>query len=160
MQKPVDNRGNLILLNNTILTRNTLAILCRTSLVLFSIFTIHFAIQAYLNLLDHLGALVVNMLLFIVSILSIHKIYTIKLTTLYRSLSIDNLRVVRFRTPFIKSFIRPVVFSYPYAEFEDENGTVKKYRVCLEKPVLSQFKIELVKKDIRVEEYYQQKSIL
>jgi hypothetical protein len=153
MQKFAVKGRELTLLGQTILTKNDARILYRTAFVLFSLFAAYFAIQICLHLPDHLFTLTVYLLLFIASVLSIQKIITDRCIANRCDIPFKDLRVVRFKRRLIKCFAKPIPFSaYPHAEFEAKDGTVTKFRVLLEKPVLSQFKFELVKRDVRIEE--------
>lgn len=153
MQKFAVKGTELILLKQTILTRNDAKILYWAAFVLFSLFATYFAIQIYLHLPDHLGILAMYLLLFVASILSIQKTITDRGNAIKSDIPIKGLRVVRFKKRFTKNIPRLIPTSrYPYAEFESFDGTITRFRVHLEKPILSQFKFELVKRDIRVEE--------
>lgn len=153
MQKFAVKGTELILLKQTILTRDDAKILYWAAFVLFSLFATYFAIQVYLHLLDDLGILAMHLLLFVAAILSIRTIITIRENAIKSDIPIEDLRVVRFKKRFIKNIPRLIPISrYPYAEFESYDGTIIRFRIHLEKPILSQLKFELVKRDIRVEE--------
>jgi hypothetical protein len=150
MQKFAVKGTELILLKQTILTRNDAKILYWSAFILFSLFATYFAIQIYLHLPDDLGILAMHLLLFVVSILSIRTIITIREDAINSDIPIKDLHIVRFRRRHIAKTIS--ISRYPYAEFESYDGTITRFRIHLDKPILSQFKFELVKRDIRVEE--------
>lgn len=161
MQTIAVKNGDLILLKNKIVTKEKASSIFRFHMISFALFSLYFAIKTGMSLTDSLGISAAYALLFIVSILSIWKTIVDKRDAFRSSIPADNLQVVRLKTPFLKNAFRPIILSqYPYAEFEGQDGTIKEFRVCLEKPALSKFKFDLVKKDVRIEESMLQKTIL
>jgi len=153
MQKFSVRSGELILLNRTILTKDGATVFFRVHLFFFISFSAYFATQTYLHLLDNLGVLAIHLLFFVLSILSIQKIISDRNIAFCSNIPLNDLRVVRFKTMLFKKVIWFTILSrYPYAEFETHDGTITRFKVHLEKPILSQFKFELIKRDIQVEE--------
>ncbi|WP_320051950.1 hypothetical protein [uncultured Acetobacteroides sp.] len=141
----------LMLLNRTIVEGTKVNLIHRVFLALFTLFVVYFSVQIYLYLPQNLEVLVLYLLLFGAAILAIQKIIKDRHSPSMASISSDTIRVVRFKNHFTRI---PCLFSSsPDAEFETHDGNTVKLRVRLEKAVLLQFKHELVKRDIRVEEH-------
>lgn len=154
MQKFELKTGELTLSNQAILPKKSANFSFQMSLIFFTAFAFYFTSRAFIQVFYNEGIPYTYLLLLLASLLAIYKTILDKSSAECSYIPVDNIRVVRFRTSTYSKIVK-VLFSscYPTAEFETKDGEVTKVRVKLEKSPLMLFKFELVKRDIRVEEY-------
>jgi hypothetical protein len=146
--------GELTLSNQTILPKKSANFSFHMSLLFFTAFACYFTANAFLQVFYLESLPYTYLLLLLASLLSIYKTILDKSSAECSNIPVENIRVVRFRTSTYSKIVKALFSScYPTAEFVANDGEVTKIRVKLEKINLIQFKFELVKRDIRIEEY-------
>lgn len=150
MPKVTPRNREIILLNHTITTKEIAISFLQSLLVIFSLFATYFAIQMCLRLGNSWGSFALNAILFALSLFAIQKVFDYRSKVLKFQVSLGNLRTVRFKR---RHYLSKLIMGYLNAEFETSDGDVTRIKILLETNLLSKFKFDLVKNDIRIEEY-------
>lgn len=152
LNNSIENK-KLVIANHTILSKKGALLTFSLNLAFFSFFAVYFATLAVHHLATYHVFFFINLLFFAISILAIRKTITDRKKASSEYLKINNIVTARFKKESISAILRKLSSSTPsVVEFEDANGRVTRMKLMLDKPLLTEFKFDLVKHNIRVEE--------